>query len=395
MGRAATGQPALEHADAEPALLCAPGRRETDDPAADDDRVEPLHHADDRVCRREWHDNRSARLARSRLYLVLEARPHGQDPSALLDAALRGGVDVVQLREKELRDDDLVRAAEPFRRACDAHGALFVLNDRPDLVERAGADGVHVGQGDASLAEARRAVGDDRLVGLSASTREELRGDPRLLRRRRRVRHADEARGGRRRPRARARGPRHAPHAVVRNRRHRRGDDRRMSQAPAPTVSPSSARFATQRTPRPLRARCAACCRRAMPSSCAARRCLLPQIEWLFGTWAPGQRPVAPHTHAAHTDLFYVLDGTMEFRLGDGTVRVPAGSCVAAPPLLVHGFRNPGDVDAPVSQPPRARRMGAQPRRTACLRRTTTRSARIAPRRARVRSSARPATAIA
>ena len=65
---------------------------------------------------------RRARLARSRLYLVLEARPHGGDPSELLDAALRGGVDIVQLRDKELSDDDLVRAAEPFRRACDAHG---------------------------------------------------------------------------------------------------------------------------------------------------------------------------------------------------------------------------------------------------------------------------------
>src|SRR5438309_9782567 len=118
------------------------------------------------------------RLERARLYLVLEARPHGEDPSALLDAALRGGVDVVQLREKELPDDELVRAAEPFRRACDAHGALFVLNDRPDLVERCNADGVHVGRADAALADARRVVGGDRLVGLSATAPAELEGEP-------------------------------------------------------------------------------------------------------------------------------------------------------------------------------------------------------------------------
>jgi thiamine-phosphate pyrophosphorylase len=117
---------------------------------------------------------RRARLARSRLYLVLEARPHGQDPSGLLDAALRGGVDVVQLRDKELADDDLVAAAEPFRRACDEHGALFILNDRPELVERCGADGVHVGQADASVADARSAVGAERIVGLSVSTLAEL-----------------------------------------------------------------------------------------------------------------------------------------------------------------------------------------------------------------------------
>jgi thiamine-phosphate pyrophosphorylase len=114
------------------------------------------------------------RLARSRLYLVLEARPHGEDPSGLLDAALRGGVDVVQLREKELADEALVAAAEPFRAACDEHGALFVLNDRPELVAECAADGVHVGRSDTPVAAARALVGDDRLVGLSASTPDEL-----------------------------------------------------------------------------------------------------------------------------------------------------------------------------------------------------------------------------
>jgi thiamine-phosphate pyrophosphorylase len=114
------------------------------------------------------------RLLRSRLYLVLEAQPHGEDPRPLLDAALRGGVDVVQLRDKELAADALIAAAEPFRAACDEHGALFVLNDRPDLVEACGADGVHVGRNDTPLAEARALVGPERLIGLSASTAREL-----------------------------------------------------------------------------------------------------------------------------------------------------------------------------------------------------------------------------
>jgi thiamine-phosphate pyrophosphorylase len=113
------------------------------------------------------------RLARARLYLVL-----GGGDAAVLEPALRGGVDVVQLRDKELGDDGLVRAAGPFRRACDGHGALFILNDRPDLVAACGADGVHIGQGDSSLEEARHAVGPDRLVGLSASAPEELDEEP-------------------------------------------------------------------------------------------------------------------------------------------------------------------------------------------------------------------------
>ena len=117
---------------------------------------------------------RRERLDRSRLYLVLEARPHGKDPRPLLDAALRGGVDVVQLRDKELDDDELIAAAGSFRAACAEHGALFVLNDRPDLVEACGADGVHVGRGDTPVPAARALVGPARIVGVSASTVEEL-----------------------------------------------------------------------------------------------------------------------------------------------------------------------------------------------------------------------------
>jgi len=109
------------------------------------------------------------RLAHSRLYLVLA----GSD-AHVLEPALRGGVDVVQLRDKELSDEALLAAADPFRAACDAHGALFVLNDRPDLVEACGADGVHIGRSDMAVAQARSLVGTDRLLGLSVSALDEL-----------------------------------------------------------------------------------------------------------------------------------------------------------------------------------------------------------------------------
>ena len=104
-----------------------------------------------------------------KLYLVLAA-----GDTHVLEPALRGGVDVVQLRDKELGDDELIAAAEPFRKACKRHRALFILNDRPDLVATCGADGVHVGRSDASVEEARALVGPERLVGLSVSTFEEL-----------------------------------------------------------------------------------------------------------------------------------------------------------------------------------------------------------------------------
>ncbi len=114
--------------------------------------------------------DRRARLAAARLYLVCGARPGGRDPDAFLGAALRGGVQVVQLRDKTLDDDALLSAAEGFRTACAAAGALFILNDRPDLAVAAGADGVHVGQDDAPVAEARRLVGAGRIIGLSTHT---------------------------------------------------------------------------------------------------------------------------------------------------------------------------------------------------------------------------------
>jgi thiamine-phosphate pyrophosphorylase len=98
------------------------------------------------------------RIATARLYLVCDARPR-----EWVAAAVRGGVDMLQLRDKTLDDDELVAAADAFR----GHRALFILNDRPDLVPACGADGVHVGQDDDPPGFARAAVGPDRVVGRS------------------------------------------------------------------------------------------------------------------------------------------------------------------------------------------------------------------------------------
>jgi thiamine-phosphate pyrophosphorylase len=105
---------------------------------------------------------RRQRLQNARLYLVCDAQS-----DAFLNAVLRGGVDIVQLRMKDADDRVVLDAAHRFAAATAEHGALFILNDRPDLVEQAGADGVHVGQDDVGVARARELVGGDRLVGLS------------------------------------------------------------------------------------------------------------------------------------------------------------------------------------------------------------------------------------
>ncbi len=110
---------------------------------------------------------RGERLRTARLYFVCDARPGGKDPEALLRAALSGGVDIVQLREKELDRTEIERSAATFRRVCDTYSALFIVNDDPDLARACDADGVHVGQDDASAAEARGLLGPDAIVGLS------------------------------------------------------------------------------------------------------------------------------------------------------------------------------------------------------------------------------------
>jgi len=116
-------------------------------------------------------DSRRERLRRARLYFVTDVRPGLEE---LLAVALAGGVDMVQLRDKSASDAELVRAAAVFRRLCDEHGALFWLNDRPDLAGACGADGVHVGQDDMPVADARRVAGANVLVGLSTHSPAQL-----------------------------------------------------------------------------------------------------------------------------------------------------------------------------------------------------------------------------
>jgi thiamine-phosphate pyrophosphorylase len=108
-----------------------------------------------------------ARLADARLYLVCDTEPGGRALEPFLRACLRGGVDLIQLRDKDASEPELLAAARTFRTLADEYGALFILNDRPDLVDAASADGVHLGQDDAAPAAARAAIGPERVIGRS------------------------------------------------------------------------------------------------------------------------------------------------------------------------------------------------------------------------------------
>jgi thiamine-phosphate pyrophosphorylase len=117
---------------------------------------------------------RRERLRTARLYFVCEAMPNGEEPEALLRAALAGGVDIVQLREKELERGAVERSARTFRRLCDTYSAIFIVNDDPELARACNADGVHVGQDDVAAAEARELLGPEAIVGLSTHSREQI-----------------------------------------------------------------------------------------------------------------------------------------------------------------------------------------------------------------------------
>src|SRR3954451_3442728 len=108
-------------------------------------------------------------LRSARVYLVLEAA----DASAV-EPALRGGVDLVQLRDKDASDDEIVSAGRSLRSLCHEYGALFLVNDRPDLALACDADGVHVGQDDIPVDEARAIVGPHRIVGTSTHSPEQV-----------------------------------------------------------------------------------------------------------------------------------------------------------------------------------------------------------------------------
>src|ERR1700674_3468461 len=105
---------------------------------------------------------------RCRLYLVTPPRLEPKNFAATLKGALDAGdVACVQLRLKDASDDDIKRAAETLIPVTQAAGAAFILNDRPDLAAQFGADRVHVGQDDATYAEARGVMGASRIIGVT------------------------------------------------------------------------------------------------------------------------------------------------------------------------------------------------------------------------------------
>ncbi|HKA69444.1 MAG TPA: thiamine phosphate synthase [Actinomycetes bacterium] len=115
-----------------------------------------------------------ARLAAARLYLCTDARERTGDLPEFLDAALAGGVDIVQLRQKGVEAGAELGYLEVFARACAKHGRLLAVNDRADVALAAGADVLHLGQGDLPVRHARAVIGPEPLIGRSTHAEAEV-----------------------------------------------------------------------------------------------------------------------------------------------------------------------------------------------------------------------------
>jgi thiamine-phosphate pyrophosphorylase len=113
------------------------------------------------------------RLADVRLYLIMDANPRVPLPQ-FLDAAIDGGVGMVQLREKRMDDAALLTLALQCAQTCRRRGVPFIVNDRADIALASGADGVHVGHDDLPPSAVRALIGPKRIIGVSTHTREQV-----------------------------------------------------------------------------------------------------------------------------------------------------------------------------------------------------------------------------
>ncbi|HIT76241.1 MAG TPA: thiamine phosphate synthase [Candidatus Avipropionibacterium avicola] len=116
-----------------------------------------------------------ARLKLARLYLCTDARQEQGDFAEFVEAAVRGGVDIIQLRQKGLPQQQEIELVQQMRRIVQAHRGLSVVNDSPEIAGTAGADVVHLGQDDTAPARARTHLSSYAKIGRSTHDPDQIR----------------------------------------------------------------------------------------------------------------------------------------------------------------------------------------------------------------------------
>ncbi|MDD5089894.1 MAG: thiamine phosphate synthase [Candidatus Wallbacteria bacterium] len=119
--------------------------------------------------------SRPALLADKGLYLIITPKYCRESPESIALAACRAGIEIIQYRDPHRTDREIVRTAHELRKITADHRVTFLINNRPDIALISGADGVHLGQDDTPVEEARRILGFGRIIGLSCHTPEQLK----------------------------------------------------------------------------------------------------------------------------------------------------------------------------------------------------------------------------
>ena len=115
-------------------------------------------------------------LKACKIYLVTDEKAClGKDFYVCIEEAIKGGVKIVQLREKNISTKDFYEKALKVKEICENYGALFIINDRLDIAQVVGADGVHLGQSDMPIEKAREILKDKFLIGVTARNVEEAK----------------------------------------------------------------------------------------------------------------------------------------------------------------------------------------------------------------------------
>ncbi len=109
------------------------------------------------------------------IYPITDRKCMKHDFYLCIESALKGGAEIIQLREKNISEDDLIAEALKVKEICRKYNALLIINDNYKAALKAGADGVHVGIEDAPVAEIRKIAGDNFIIGATAKTVEQAR----------------------------------------------------------------------------------------------------------------------------------------------------------------------------------------------------------------------------
>lgn len=118
---------------------------------------------------------KKGRLSSLRLYVLISSNIASMPVINAAKLAIEGGADAIQMREKNLDDDTFLTMAEELRELTLRTGAVFIVNDRPIIAKKVDADGVHIGQYDVSVHEARNILGEEKIIGISTHRIEQAR----------------------------------------------------------------------------------------------------------------------------------------------------------------------------------------------------------------------------